>query len=90
MNERTSARVIKLLARASKDLDDATKMLRSAQATPEVVLCATAQKNIADAISRLAEADSDRRVKVLSNQPLAPIIRASAYFDAKRRVEDEE
>lgn len=53
--ERTKAQAIKLLSRASKDLDDAVKMLRQEGFAPETVLASSALRNTASAISRLAD-----------------------------------
>lgn len=53
MNASSQARVIKKLQIASSALDDATKMLREQNATSAVVLSASAQRYVADAILKV-------------------------------------
>ncbi len=53
MNNATRAQVMKKLQIAASALDDATKMLRERGATSAVVLSASAQRYVADAILKV-------------------------------------
>jgi uncharacterized protein YbjQ (UPF0145 family) len=80
MNLRSRAMVIKKLQRASREIDDATKMLREGGEPATTVLVANAQRYVADAILRLGSGTGDS-VNADEIKPMHGIqVRSTAVF----------